>query len=147
MIDQENNQIKIYSGLDVRIRNITYSINTLISRYADLSTTALLLLNIDKLTQHIETIGEAITLARWNFPSSRLISLKELIVAQTMLKEQGLDVATSESVLEIAGAYAIITKDSIKYILRIKLSCEGTRARFKPYKCKRWSTRQSHILR
>jgi hypothetical protein len=30
MIDQENNQVKINSGLDIRIRNITYSINTLI---------------------------------------------------------------------------------------------------------------------
>lgn len=78
-----------------------------------------LLLNIDELNQQIETIGEAITLARWNIPSSRLISLKELTVAQTMLKEQGLDIATAESVLEITRAYVITTKNSIKYILRI----------------------------
>ncbi|XP_053686413.1 uncharacterized protein LOC128735956 [Sabethes cyaneus] len=126
IIDQENNQIKINSGLDVRIRNITYSINSLISRYNDLSSdvnerfsSINLLLNIDELTQQIETIGEAITLARWNIPSSRLISLKELTVAQTMLKEQGLDIATAESVLEIARAYVITTKNSVRYILRI----------------------------
>ncbi|XP_053698638.1 uncharacterized protein LOC128745585 [Sabethes cyaneus] len=126
IIDQENNQIKINSGLDVRIRNITYSINSLISRYNDLSSdvnegfsSINLLLNMDELTQQIETIGEAITLARWNIPSSRLISLKELTVAQTMLKEQGLDIATAESVLEIARAYVITTKNSIRYILRI----------------------------
>ncbi|XP_062539185.1 uncharacterized protein LOC134207488, partial [Armigeres subalbatus] len=126
IVDQENNQIRINSGLDIRIRNLTYSINSIISSYNNLSSefnegfsSINLLLNIDELIQQIETIGDAITLARLNIPSSRLISLAELTVAQRFLKDQGLDVATAESVLEIAEAYVITTKDSIKYILRI----------------------------
>ncbi|XP_062551006.1 uncharacterized protein LOC134215963 [Armigeres subalbatus] len=126
IVDQENNQIRINSGLDIRIRNLTYSINSIISSYNNLSSefnegfsSINLLLNIDELIQQIETIGDAITLARLNIPSSRLISLAELTVAQRFLKDQGLDVATAESVLEIAKAYVITTKDSIKYILRI----------------------------
>ncbi|XP_062710622.1 uncharacterized protein LOC134288766 [Aedes albopictus] len=126
MIDQENNQIKINSGLDTRIRIMTDSINVLISKFNNLSmeftegfSSVNLLFNIDELTQQIETIGEAITLARFNIPSSRLISLTELTVAQNFLKDQGLNIATAESVLEIAQAYVITTKDSIKYILRV----------------------------
>lgn len=126
MIDQENNQIRINSGLDSRIRNITYSINVLISKFSSLSTefnegfsSVNLLFNIDELIQQVETIGEAITLARVNIPSSRLISLTELVVAQQFLKDQGLDVATAESVLEIARAYVVTTRESIKYILRV----------------------------
>ncbi|XP_062558605.1 uncharacterized protein LOC134223467 isoform X2 [Armigeres subalbatus] len=121
IINQENNQMKINSGLDTRIRNITYVINALISKNNNLSSelsegfsSVNLLFNIDELTQQIETIGEAITLARWNIPSSRLISLTELTAAQDFLRTQGLDVATAESVLEIARAYIITTKGSIK---------------------------------
>lgn len=126
IINQENNQMKINSGLDTRIRNITYVINALISKNNNLSSelsegfsSVNLLFNIDELTQQIETIGEAITLARWNIPSSRLISLTELTAAQDFLRTQGLDVATAESVLEIARAYIITTKGSIKYVLRV----------------------------
>ncbi|XP_062533202.1 uncharacterized protein LOC134202171 [Armigeres subalbatus] len=132
IINQENNQMKINSGLDTRIRIIMYVINALISKNNNLSSELSegfsfvnLLFNIDELTQQIETIGEAITLARWNIPSSRLISLTELTLARDFLRTQGLDVATAESVLEIARAYIITTKGSIKYVLRVpKLSNE-----------------------
>lgn len=128
MINEENNQIKINSGIDHRVRNITKTINALIANYENLTSkinegfsSVNLLFNIDELTQQIETIEEAITLTRFNIPSSRLISLTELTAARNFLREQGLDAATTENVLEIAQAYVITVGNSIKYTLRIPM--------------------------
>ncbi|XP_062717057.1 uncharacterized protein LOC134292179 [Aedes albopictus] len=105
---------------------MTDSINVLISKFNNFSTeftegfsSVNLLFIIDELTQQIKTIGEAIILARFSIPSIRLIGLTELTVAQNFLKDQGLNIATAKSVLEIARAYVVTTKDSIKYILRV----------------------------
>ncbi|XP_055645390.1 uncharacterized protein LOC129781914 [Toxorhynchites rutilus septentrionalis] len=127
-VKEENKQIEINTGIDSRIRNTTRAINVLISNQGNLTSkinegfnSVNLLYNIGVLTQQIETIEEAITLARFNIPSSRLISLTELTVARNFLRNQGLDVTMAEQVLEIAKSYVVTIKNSIKYTLRIPM--------------------------
>ncbi|XP_055633023.1 uncharacterized protein LOC129773441 [Toxorhynchites rutilus septentrionalis] len=128
IVKEENKQIKINTGIDSKIRNITRAINVLISNHENLTSkinkgfnSVNLLFNIDELTQQIETIEEAITLARFNIPSSRLISLTELTVARNVLRNQGIDVTMAEQVLEIAKSYVFTIENSIEYTLRIPM--------------------------
>lgn len=98
----------------------------MISNYNNLVTTTVegfdsvnLLFNLEELSHQLEIIEEAISLARVSVPSSRLLSLQELVAAQQTLQNSGLTSDATDSILDIASAYILHSPQSIVYVLKI----------------------------
>lgn len=126
LINQNDKQIRINDAIEHRINNITQKLNSLL-KYQDNFTSETidgfnsvkLVFNLDELIYQLEIIEEAITLARRNIPSSRIISPGELDVARQFLSNNGLGHNIVENVLDIASVYVIYSKEKIIYTLKI----------------------------
>lgn len=126
LIDQNNRQIIINSALNIRLSNITGAINSLVSFQSNLHDVTVegfdsinLIFNIDELIDQLGTIEEAITLARFNIPSSRILSTDETTVAQEFLSNRGLGTSLFNDILDISGAYVLFGKNEIIYTLKV----------------------------
>ena len=135
LITQNDRQIKINAAIENRINNITQNLNTLIKYQQNFTSEALdgfnsvnLIFNLDELIYQLEVIEEAITLARRNIPSSRIISSHELDVAKQFLSLNGLGPNIIDTVLDIASVYVVYNKEVIIYTLKIP------RIKYVPYK-------------
>lgn len=78
-----------------------------------------LLFNIDELTRHLETIEEAIALARANIPSNRLITAEELQLARNFIADYHLGLDSPNDILDIASTYVLHNARQIIYVLKI----------------------------
>ncbi|XP_055631406.1 uncharacterized protein LOC129771618 [Toxorhynchites rutilus septentrionalis] len=78
-----------------------------------------LLFNLDELIKNLEIVEEAITLARFNIPSSRLISPEEIFAAQQFLTSNNFELDSFGTILDIASAYVLRTSHSIIYTLKV----------------------------
>lgn len=126
LINQNDKQIKINNAIEHRINNITQKLNSLLkyqdnftSEIIDGFTSVNLIFNLDELIYQLEVIEEAITLARRNIPSSRIISPGELDIARQFLSHNGLGHIIIDNVLDIASVYVIYSKEMIIYTLKI----------------------------
>lgn len=126
LIDQNDRQIRINIAIEHRLKNITEKLNSLIKYQDNLTAGALdgfdsvnIIFNLDELIYQLEIIEEAITLARKNIPSSRIISSRELLTAKQFLSHEGLEQDMLDNVLDIASVYVIYSKEMIIYTLKI----------------------------
>ncbi|XP_062556363.1 uncharacterized protein LOC134221185 [Armigeres subalbatus] len=126
LIDQNDRQIRINIAIEHRLKNITEKLNSLIKYQGNFTAGTLdgfdsinLLFNLDELIYQQEIIEEAVTLARRNIPSSRIINSSELITAKKFLSHDGLEQHSMDSILDIASVYVIYSKDMIIYTLKI----------------------------
>lgn len=123
LIDQNNEQIKINRQFENRISNMSTSLSIFISSISneiiDRMNSVNLLFNIDELTKHLETIEEAIALARANIPSSRLITAQELQLARDFITDYHLGLDSPNDILDIASAYILHNAQQIIYVLKI----------------------------
>lgn len=123
LIEQNNKQMSINKQFEERINNITKTVSLLATNYYNETLNGFesvnLLFNIDDLINHLEIVEEAITLARFNIPSSRLISSEEIFTAQQFLTSNNLEFDSFGSILDIASAYVLRTTQSIVYTLKI----------------------------
>lgn len=126
LIEQNNKQITINKKFEERINNITKTISLLANDHNSSYNETLngfesvsLLFNIDELIKHLEIVEEAITLAKFNIPSSRLISPEEVFAAQQFLSSNNFELDSFGTILDIASAYVLRTTHSIIYTLKI----------------------------
>lgn len=123
LIDQNNEQIRINWQFEDRIRNMSASLSKFISsvtsEVVNRMNTINLLFNIDELTKHLDTIEEAISLARANIPSSRLITAQELQLARNLITDNLLGLDSPNDILDIASAYVLHNAQQIIYVLKI----------------------------
>lgn len=123
LIDQNNEQVKINRYFENRFQNMSTSLSMFISNVSneiiDRMSSVNLLFNIDELTKHLETIEEAIALARANIPSSRLITAQELQLARNFISDNHLGLDSPNDILDIAGAYILHNALQIIYVLKI----------------------------
>lgn len=122
LIDQNDKQIRINSVLEIRLRNITKAINSFINFHDETIESfesINLIFNLDELIHQLEMIEEAITLARHNIPSSRIISSGEIALAQDFLRSSGLGTSLLDDILDISSAYVLFGKDEIIYTLKV----------------------------
>lgn len=126
LINENDKQIKINNAIEHRMNNITTKLNSLV-KYQDNFTSdtidgfssVSLIFNLDELIYQLEIVEEAITLARRNIPSSRIISPSELDVARQFLSQNSLGHNFIDNVLDIASVYVIYSKETIIYTLKI----------------------------
>lgn len=126
LIDQNDKQIRINDAIEHRLNNITQKLNSLLKFETNLTTDMIdgfnsvnLVFTLDELIYQLEVIEEAITLARKNIPSSRIINTVELNVAKEFLSSSGLGQDIIGNVLDIASVYVIYSKEKIIYTLKI----------------------------
>lgn len=123
LIDQNNEQIKINRHFEKRINNMSTSLSVIVSGISneiiDRMNSVNLIFNIDELTKHLETIEEAIALARANIPSSRLITAQELQLARDFITDFHLGLDSPNDILDIASAYILHNAQQIIYVLKI----------------------------
>lgn len=126
LIDQNNKQIKINSVVQRRLRNATETVNSLINYHSSFQNRTIegfesvnLIFSLDELISQLEIIEEAITLARRNIPSSRIISPDEIVIAQDFLKNSGLGSNLIDNILDISSAYVLFNRNEIIYTLKV----------------------------
>lgn len=126
LIEQNERQIRINKQFEERIGNLTKIISLVLADNNSIREETLegfhsvnLLFNIDELINQLEVIEEAITLARFSIPSSRLITSEELQAAQEFITDNGLKLDTLDNVLDIASAYVMHNQNSVIYALKI----------------------------
>lgn len=126
LIDQNDKQIKINGALNIRLNNITGTINSLLSFESNFSDKTIegfdvinLIFNIDELLDQLGIIEEAIALAKLNIPSSSIISADEITIAQEFLSSHGLETSRFHDIMDISGAYVLFGKDEIIYTLKV----------------------------
>lgn len=126
LIDQNNKQVRINSALEIRLKNITEAINSIANIQGNFQNKIIegfdsvnLIFNLDELIDQLEVLEEAVTLARSNIPSSRIISPDEITIAQEFLKNSGLRMSLLDNILDISSAYVLFGKDEIIYTLKI----------------------------
>lgn len=123
LIEQNNEQIQINRQFESRILNMSTSLSLFISSVSneiiDRMNSVNLLFNIDELITHLETIEEAVTLARANIPSSRLITAQELQLARTFITDNHFGLDSPNDILDVASAYIIHNAQQIIYVLKI----------------------------
>lgn len=126
LIEQNDKQIRINKQFEERIVNLTKTISLLVSNNNLIREETLdgfdsvnLLFNIDELINQLEVIEEAVTLARFSIPSSRLVTNEELQAAQQFITNNGLRLDSLDNVLDIASAYVMHNENSLIYALKI----------------------------
>lgn len=123
LIEQNNEQVRINKQFENRIYNISKSLSVYISSFSNEIINRMnsvnLLFNIDELINHLESIEEAITLARANLPSSRLITTQELQLARNFITDNHLGLDSPNDILDIASAYILHNAQQIIYVLKI----------------------------
>ncbi|XP_055643840.1 uncharacterized protein LOC129780019 [Toxorhynchites rutilus septentrionalis] len=126
LIDQSNEQIKINHAIIDRLATITDNINQLIDHHTSLNTILLkemdaisLLLYLDATNNILEDIEDAILRARVSLPNSKLLTLREIFLVQSILNEQGIKTDYPEDALNYVKPKVASRNDTLLYILEI----------------------------
>lgn len=126
LIDQSNEQIKINQMINERTTKITSTINHLIEHHSSLNSILLkeidaitLLLSMDALNNIIEEIEDTILRTRISLPNSKLLTLKEIFLIESILNEQGITTDFPEDALNYAKPKIASKSDMLLYILEV----------------------------
>lgn len=126
LVDQSNDQIKINHVINERIAKITDNINQLIDHHTSLNTILLkemdaitLLLSLDATNNILEEIEDTILRARVSLPNSKLLTLKEIFLIESLLNEQGITTNFPEEALNYVKPKVASRNDTLLYILEI----------------------------
>lgn len=122
LIDQTNEQIKINEVINERIFRITNTINqlTAVNNILSKETDALtLILSLDTMNNILEEIEDAILRARISLSDSKLLTLKEIFIIETIINEQGITTNFPEEALSYAKPKIVSKSDMLLYILEV----------------------------
>lgn len=126
LIAQNNAQVHINNVLNVKIAEMTSTINSLIDKYADKNKITLqemeaitLLIYMDNTNRILEEIEDTVLRTHVNLPNSKLLTLNEITAIETVLNNQGINTSFPEEALNYVKP-KIASKDNILfYILHV----------------------------
>lgn len=126
LINQNNQQVKVNDVINKRIQEMTYTINTLIKQQSLNNKLILeeidaltLILYMDTINDLLEEIQETVIRAKISLPSSKLLTLKEIIFMDSLLQDQGVGLQFPEEALNFATPKIVVKPDVLLYILEI----------------------------
>lgn len=130
LITQNNKQILINQQIGNRIQEVTTITNNVLNTYKTWQDTHIKELqqlvaisNIDSLIDQVETLEEAILMAKHGIPSSKLLSIKNFNEIYHFLKKQRIQLRSFEELLSISSTQVMMNSSHILYILKVpKLS-------------------------
>ncbi|XP_062538809.1 uncharacterized protein LOC134207107 [Armigeres subalbatus] len=126
LINETNKQIQINHVINERITKISDTVNTLIDHHTTLNTILLkdidaiiLLLSMDATNNILEDIEDAILRARVSLPNSKLLTIKEIFLIESILNKQGIATRFPEDALNYATPKIASTNEMMLYILEL----------------------------
>ena len=126
LIFQNNKQILINEAMDKRIQEITDITNEVLrienerTKNHSLEINQLIVLsNLDSLQNQVETLEEAILMAKHGIPSSKLLSMKDFTKIATFLQFHEIEMNTFEELLSQSQAQVMLNNTHILYILKV----------------------------
>lgn len=126
LIQQNNKQLQINKIINERIEDMTSAINNLIE-HQNLENKILLeeydaitlLLYIDTLNKILEEIQDTVLKTKIHLPNNKLLTLKEILMIESLLTEQGIQTQFPEEALNFITPKIAIKQDTLLYILQI----------------------------
>ncbi|XP_062549915.1 uncharacterized protein LOC134214594 [Armigeres subalbatus] len=152
LINETNKQIQINHVINERITKISDTVNTLIDHHTTLNTILLkdidaiiLLLSMDATNNILEDIEDAILRARVSLPNSKLLTIKEIFLIESILNKQGIATRFPEDALNYATPKIASTNEMMLYILELPQT-NGDSFYNKPSRKRRSATTRSKTI-
>lgn len=126
LITQNNKQVMINKAIGQRIEEITSITNQVIKleneriKNHSIEINQLITLsNLDSLQDQIETLEEAILMAKHGIPSSKLLSINDFHMIATFLEKHDIFISSFERLLSQSTAQVTLSPTHILYILKV----------------------------
>ena len=126
LITQNNKQVMINQAISKRIQEVTDITNQVLTlekeraKNHSLEINHLMILsNLDSLQDQIETLEEAILMAKHGIPSSKLLSMRDFNTIATFLSRHDIFVSSFEELLSQSTAQVTLNNTHIVYILKV----------------------------
>lgn len=126
LITQNNKQILINQAIGSRLEEITSITNQVLKlenerlKNHSIEINQLIILsNLDSLQNQIETLEEAILMAKHGIPSSKLLSIRDFNTIATFLEQHDIHISSFEQLLSQSTAQVTLNKSHIAYILKV----------------------------
>lgn len=126
LINQNNRQFQVNNVINTRIREMTTTINELITGQSITNQIILeeidaltLILYMDTINDILEEIQDTIIRARISLASGKLLTLKEIFLMDSLLQNQGFKLEFPEEALNYATPKIAVKNDLLLYILEI----------------------------
>ncbi|XP_052870848.1 uncharacterized protein LOC128276427, partial [Anopheles cruzii] len=125
LIKQNNKQVLINEGINSRLQDITTIANNVLTleheRFKQRSIELqqlIIISNLDSLQNHLESIEEAIILAKHGIPSSKILSMEELKEMMNFLSEHNISISSPEEMLAKSTAQVTMNTTHVIYMLK-----------------------------
>ncbi|XP_055615421.1 uncharacterized protein LOC129761707 [Toxorhynchites rutilus septentrionalis] len=126
LITQNNKQVMINQAISNRIQEVTDLANQMLlmekqkAKNHSIEINHLMILsNLDSLQDQIETLEEAILMAKHGIPSSKLLSMRDFNTIATFLGDHDIFVTSFEELLSQSTAQVTLNNTHIAYILKV----------------------------
>ncbi|XP_055598763.1 uncharacterized protein LOC129748251 [Uranotaenia lowii] len=126
LVEQNNRQVLINEAIDKRIQEITDITNQVLKienereKNHSIEINQLIILsNLDSLQNQVETLEEAILMAKHGIPSSKLLSMRDFAKISTFLQSHDVHINSFEELLSQSKAQVLLNKTHIIYMLKI----------------------------
>ena len=126
LILQNNRQILINEAIDRRIHAITDITNQVLKIENERTKTLsieinqlIILSNLDSLQDQVETLEEAILMAKHGIPSSKILSMKDYTKITTFLQTHDVYINSFEELLSQSEAQVMLNNTHIIYMLKV----------------------------
>lgn len=126
LINNNNKQIMVNQAISKRIQEITNITNEVLNMEKErmknhsIEINQLLILsNLDSLQNQIETLEEAILMAKHGIPSSKLLSIKDFRVIASFLQNHDVHIRSFEELLSQSTAQVMLNETHIAYMLKV----------------------------
>lgn len=126
LILQNNKQILINQAIDKRIQEITDITNQVLkiesehTKNHSIEINQLIVLsNLDSLQNQVETLEEAILMAKHGIPSSKLLSMRDFTRIASFLQTHDVQITSFEELLSQSKAQVMLNSTHIIYMLKV----------------------------
>lgn len=126
LITQNNKQVMINQAISKRIQEVTDITNQVLTMEKELLLNnsleinhLIILSNLDSIQDQIETLEEAILMAKHGIPSSKLLSMRDFNTIANFLGQHDIFVTSFETLLSYSTAQVTLNDTHIAYILKV----------------------------
>lgn len=133
LINNNNKQVMINDAISNRIREITEITNQVLTLEKDrmknhtIEMNQLVILsNLDSLQNQVETLEEAVLMAKHRIPSSKILSMQDFKLIVTFLEKHEIHITSFEELLSQSEAQVTLSEKYITYILKVPQLSTGT---------------------
>ena len=126
LTEQNNVQVKINSMVNSRIKDMTKAINNLINQQNLENKVILqeydaltLMLYIDTTNDILKEIQDTIIRTKISLPNNKILSLKEILIIESILQEQGITTEFPEEALNYVEPKIVSNHETLLYILQV----------------------------